>query len=135
MVVGTLQIEIEIPGAASLKDKRRVVRSIKDACAARHGVSAAETGALDVLNRAVLGFACVSNSGARAGVTLDRVTERVRAAVGCEIIDARRVVGGVDDLGPAPEPDAGGIDEEMLARAAGLDGPFDGPVDGFGGEA
>jgi len=125
VVVGTLQIEIEIPGARSLKDKRRVVRSIKDGCAARLRVSAAETGALDVRNRAVLGFACVSNAGAHAGEVLDAVERRVRADDGCEVIGITRSVGGVDDLAPSDPIDTAPIDAEMLAHAMRNDNGID----------
>jgi len=44
MVVGVLQIELEIPEAQSLKDKRRVIKSLKDRIANAHNVSIAELG-------------------------------------------------------------------------------------------
>lgn len=119
MVVGTLQIEIEIPGAQSLKDKRRVVRSIKDSYAARFRVSAAEVGALDVRNRALIGFAIVSNSDAHAGAVLDAVENSARASTESEVLAVRRTVAHPEDL-PATAPiDTGAIDEEMIAHALG----------------
>lgn len=47
MKIGVLQIEILVTDAMSLKDKRRVVKSIKDRIANGHNVSIAEIGALD----------------------------------------------------------------------------------------
>ena len=41
MPVGRLQIEIEIPGARSLKDRRNVVRSLKQRLRARFNVAVA----------------------------------------------------------------------------------------------
>ena len=47
MTVGVLQLELSIPSAFSLKDKRQVVKSLKDRIAHAHNVSIAEVGALD----------------------------------------------------------------------------------------
>ena len=61
MHVGVLQLELSIPGAMSLKDKRRVVLSLKDRIAHGHNVSVAEVGALDEHRRCIMGIAMVSN--------------------------------------------------------------------------
>lgn len=47
MYIALLQFEIEIPGAESLKDKRRIVQSIKDRFHREHQCSVAEVGSLD----------------------------------------------------------------------------------------
>jgi hypothetical protein len=47
MTVGVLQLELSIGDAMSLKDKRRVIKSLKDRIAHGHNVSIAEVGALD----------------------------------------------------------------------------------------
>lgn len=62
MYVGVLRLTLEIPGARSLKDKRRVVLSFKERAQSRMRVSAAEVAALDDHRRAILGVAVVSNS-------------------------------------------------------------------------
>ena len=64
MFVGVLRIRLHIVGARSLKDKRSVVRSLKERAQARLRVSAAEVGQLDHPQHATLGFAVVSNSAA-----------------------------------------------------------------------
>ena len=51
MHVGVLQVEISIPDAMSLKDKRQVVKSLKDRIAHCNNVSIAEVGALDEHSR------------------------------------------------------------------------------------
>lgn len=61
MPVGVCYIRIQIHGSASLKDKRRVVKSIKDRLKTRHNISIAETGDLDHWQMAELGIACISN--------------------------------------------------------------------------
>lgn len=62
MFVGVLRFSIDIPGARSLKDKRSVVRSLKERVQGRLKVSIAEIGALDHPRRATFGVAVVSNS-------------------------------------------------------------------------
>ena len=55
MVVGVLQVKLTIDWASSLKDKRRVVSSLKDRLHREHQVSVAEVGSLDSHRVAVLG--------------------------------------------------------------------------------
>ena len=61
MFVGVLRFSLEIVGARSLKDKRSVVRSLKERVQGRLKVSIAEIGSLDDPRRATFGVACVSN--------------------------------------------------------------------------
>lgn len=118
MVIGVMQIELDIPGAMSLKDKRRVVKSIKDSCHRHHMVSVAEVGALDVWNKAVLGVSAVSNSGMIAGRTLDRVMDRVRSMLDCEVVDSsREILRGDSLMTHEADGDLEGLEREMYARA------------------
>jgi hypothetical protein len=73
MVVGTLEVELLIPEARSLKDKRRVVRSVIDRLRHRFHVAGAEVAENDVHNLAVLGFAYVSNDPRHAASVLEQV--------------------------------------------------------------
>jgi uncharacterized protein YlxP (DUF503 family) len=61
MTVGVLQLELDISDSFSLKDKRRVVKSLKDRIAHGHNVSIAEVDALDEHRRSVLAVAMVGN--------------------------------------------------------------------------
>ena len=60
MIVGTARIELHIPDAGSLKEKRAVVRSLRERLINRLKVSAAEVDHLDLWQRAVIGVAVVS---------------------------------------------------------------------------
>jgi len=62
MVVSMIQLLIEIPGTMSLKDKRRIVNSLKDKLRMKFKVSAAEVDLHDSLSFAQIGAALVSNS-------------------------------------------------------------------------
>ncbi|MBI2438238.1 MAG: DUF503 domain-containing protein [Lentisphaerae bacterium] len=60
MVIGLLEARISIPEARSLKDKRRVVRSLKDRILNRMNVSVAEVGEQDLWQVAELAFVTVA---------------------------------------------------------------------------
>ena len=78
MVVGILQIELSIEHARSLKDKRRVVSSLKDRLHREHQVSVAEVDDLDNHRRAVLGITMASNSVSHCQSTMDRLLDKLR---------------------------------------------------------
>ena len=73
MVIGVLQVELFIGDSASLKDKRRVVLSLKDRLHQQNGVAVAEVGKLEAHQVAVLGIVAVSNSEAHARQVLDKI--------------------------------------------------------------
>jgi uncharacterized protein YlxP (DUF503 family) len=62
MVVSMIQFIIEIPDVGSIKEKRRIVRSVKDKLQRRFHLSAAEVDLNDSLSFAQIGGALVSNS-------------------------------------------------------------------------
>lgn len=62
MWVGLVTCELHVPGARSLKEKRRAVKSFVDRAYKRHRVSVAETGLHDVHQRAEIGLAAVAGS-------------------------------------------------------------------------
>jgi len=61
-MIAYLTLEIRIEGAHSLKDKRQVVRSVKDGLRARFNVAVAELEASEAWQRATLGIVSVSGS-------------------------------------------------------------------------
>lgn len=62
MPIAFLTIELSIEAAHSLKDKRQVVRSMKDRLRASFNVSVAELDPSDLWNRATIGVVSVSES-------------------------------------------------------------------------
>lgn len=87
MVIGVLQLELSIGDAMSLKDKRRVVKSIKDRIAHGYNVSIAEVGALDQHRRAILGVAMVSNDSRYVQGALSKIVDFVRATGTADLMD------------------------------------------------
>ena len=91
MPVARLTLELSIPHAQSLKDRRQVVRSLKDKV--RHGfnVSVAELDDAALWNRATLGFAGISSSGAYLQgqmEELERAVQRLAVGLGAEVVDS-----------------------------------------------
>ena len=87
MTVGVLQVEIAIPDAMSLKDKRRVVKSLKDRIAHRHNVSIAEVGALDEHRRSILGIAMLSNDSRYEQSALSKLVDLIRFTPQANLVD------------------------------------------------
>ncbi len=79
MYLGIIQFDLLIPGSSSLKDKRRVVRSVKDRLHREHMVAVAEVGGMDVWNVARMGLAAVSSDGKHLSDVLDRVLAKLHS--------------------------------------------------------
>jgi uncharacterized protein YlxP (DUF503 family) len=62
MPIAFLTLELSIEAAQSLKDKRQVVRSVKDRLRAQLNVAVAELDASGIWNRATIGVVSVSSS-------------------------------------------------------------------------
>ena len=77
MVVALLSIELYIPGAQSLKDKRMVLRRVKDRIS-KFNVAVSEVEHQDSHTSAVLGIAVVSNERAFIDQQLDAILTFMR---------------------------------------------------------
>lgn len=62
MYIAAVQIEIRLSWARSLKDKRMVIRSLKDKFLKRFKIQLTEVGLQDVKDRGMVAFALVSES-------------------------------------------------------------------------
>ncbi len=119
VIVGILQLELDIPGAASLKDKRRVVKSLKDRLHREHLVSIGEIAKQDALTSAVLGVACVGSEQRRIAQTLDMCVHKARQRTDCEVVSTARRIAGIESLLDTEGTlDEASLAEEMLARAS-----------------
>jgi uncharacterized protein YlxP (DUF503 family) len=88
VVIGVVSWELHVPGAASLKDKRSVVKSIKDRLHNEFNVSVAETGHRDVWQRAELTACVVAAERRHAESVLSAADALVAASPHCRIIDS-----------------------------------------------
>ncbi len=87
MVIGVLRMELTIPGAMSLKDKRRVIKGLKDRLAGRHNVSVAEVDDLDEHRTSVLAVAMVSNDRRFTDSCLSKIVDEVRVVRSICLVD------------------------------------------------
>lgn len=88
MVVGLAVWELMIPGCASLKDKRQVIRSLKDRLHNQFNVSAAETAHQDVHDRAELAACVVSGDRKHAQSVLQSCDRLVEEDGRARIVDS-----------------------------------------------
>lgn len=87
MLVATLKLRLLIREARSLKDKRQVVKSIKDRLHNHFNVSVAEVEAQDHRQLAVLGIAMVSNETHHLRAALGQIVEALRGHPVAELLD------------------------------------------------
>ena len=90
-MIAFLTIELRIEAAHSLKDKRQVLRSLKDKLRASFNVSVAELDTTDLWQRATVGV--VSISGSRDYLRglmekVERAATRIANNAGAEITDS-----------------------------------------------
>jgi uncharacterized protein len=77
MVVGVLHAECSLPGTQSIKDKRRIIRSLIDRLHHRFRVAAAEVAHQDSWRRAGLAVAYISTDARHADAVLAHVAEAI----------------------------------------------------------
>ena len=77
MYVAAARISLHLPSSSSLKDRRRVVRSLVDRAHTRFNVAIADVGVQDRWQVAELGVSVVSGSATHARERLDEVVRFV----------------------------------------------------------
>ena len=87
MIVSMIQMIFEIPDADSIKEKRRIIRSVKDKLLRRFHMSAAEVDLQDSLTFAQIGGALVSNSRSYGESVLQKAFEMIEREVPVRIQD------------------------------------------------
>jgi uncharacterized protein YlxP (DUF503 family) len=87
MVVGVMSIYAQLHEPVSLKDKRRVIKSVLAKVQNRFNMSAAEVDYQDEWHRTALGFSCVSNEAAHADSMLGAVLRFLESDPEMEIYD------------------------------------------------
>ena len=86
--VGVLTLELRIEHAHSLKEKRHVVKSLKEKLRGRFNVSVAEIDDMDLHNSAVIAAATVSSSRSFAEKVLQAVEREAAELAGPMLIRA-----------------------------------------------
>ena len=90
MIVGVLTLELAVLDARTLKDKRRVLQSIKQRLRNAFNVSVAEVEFNDSPKRCRLAVALVSQAARPIHAQLDKVVDLVRRCGGLTLLDYER---------------------------------------------
>jgi uncharacterized protein len=91
MVVGLSVWELHIPGCSSLKEKRSVMKSLKDRLHRQFNVSVAETDFQDILQRAELSACVVSSERRHADSVLAAADRLVESEAEARIVRTEKV--------------------------------------------
>ena len=92
MPIATLIVELAIEGAQSIKDRRQVVRSLKDKLRNGFNISVAELDDASLWNRATLGVAAIHSSRDYLDGQLREVEEalqRLAVGLGATVLEAQ----------------------------------------------
>ncbi len=88
MFVGTLLIELYIPGSHSLKEKRHIMKGMIERARSRYNISAVEIENHDLWQRGSIGIACVGLTESGLRDLLGRICAGIQEAQGAEILGA-----------------------------------------------
>ncbi len=86
MPVGLLTLEIHLPEARSLKDKRQVIRSLKDRLRGHFNVAVAELDHQELWQRALVGVVSLSGDAAHLEQSLQAVFAESERLLGRDLI-------------------------------------------------
>jgi uncharacterized protein len=75
VVVGTLRLSLKLEGSHSLKEKRRIIRSLMEKSRRDFHVAAAEVDDQELWGNATIGFACVSNDASHVESIIQHVLD------------------------------------------------------------
>lgn len=87
MPVGLLTLDLHIPDAQSLKDKRQVLRRLKDRLRRQFNVAVAELEHHDVWQRSVIGVVTLSNEEKHLREVLQKVLDEADEILGSMLIN------------------------------------------------
>ena len=90
MFVGSLKVQVFIPGSRSLKDRRSVLNSLKERVKNRCNASVAEVDGGDLWQRATLAVAIVGGEHSHVAAQLDAAARLLESDPRAEILDVER---------------------------------------------
>ncbi len=79
---------LRIPGSRSLKDRRRVVSSLRDRVQTRHRAAFAEVGHLEAHEAAVVAISVVGNDSRQLRARLDTIRADAESVLDAHVTDA-----------------------------------------------
>ena len=92
MRVGTLEVRLGLPGVNSLKEKRQIIRSLKDRLRNRFNIAVAEVDDQNVWRSARVGVVTVANNGRFVDSSLSKILDFIRTCKDVTVVDIQREV-------------------------------------------
>lgn len=90
MEIGLLTLQIHLHAAASLKDKRRVIKSLTGRARARHNVSVAEVDHHDLIQRSEIAFLAVASRRESLDLMFDSIVTEAERSVPGDVVESGR---------------------------------------------
>jgi uncharacterized protein YlxP (DUF503 family) len=97
LYVGVLEAELHVPDVRSRKERRRVVKSLKERAQSRYKVAVAEVGDAERLRAATLAFTTTAGNFTTVEETLDTL-ERLVYSGEAEVSRIRRAIRSAEEL-------------------------------------
>ena len=92
MKLGVMKVVLQVPMAHSLKEKRAVVKSLKERMMSRFNVSVAEVADQDLHQRATLGIAFVALESKTADAKMQKLEDFIETHDGAVVIDLEKEI-------------------------------------------
>lgn len=92
MFVGIVRMELFISYVHSLKEKRQVLKKIMDNVRNKFPVSVSEVEDHDLWQKAVVGFAVVSNESVQIERMIQKITDLIDSLHVCDILETRKEI-------------------------------------------
>ena len=89
MHVGVMEVTLRLEGNASLKGKRKVVKSVLGRVKSRFNVAVSEVGGQDIYEVAVLGFSVCGPDKRLLNTVLDNILDFIEDNADAEIVDSQ----------------------------------------------
>ncbi|MBF0233666.1 MAG: DUF503 domain-containing protein [Desulfamplus sp.] len=87
MIIGTGRVVLRLYGIHSLKEKRKIVKSIVGRVKNSFNASVAEVGANDIYERAEIGFSITGNDHSIINSTIDKIFNHIEEIGLAHIVD------------------------------------------------
>jgi len=87
VTIGLLQLDLRIPGSHSLKEKRRVIKSLKQVLHNRYNCSVAEINDKDLWGRSRLAVCVVGDDNRFVNTQLNEIVRFASSRNGAELLD------------------------------------------------
>jgi uncharacterized protein YlxP (DUF503 family) len=89
LYIGILKLDLFLSEPQSLKDKRRIVKSLTDKLRNKFNMAVAQIGKLDSWNNCELGLTCISNNAGHADSMMNSVVDFIENQGTVDILDIR----------------------------------------------